>query len=146
MQASIEAVGAGALEKTSMEPKSVWVDSVEVGPRSVVVGGEAERGAGVVVRVRAWLRTLVDWAGCRERCLGKGECEEKCFDGCGICWRRGRVLRIASVALRARRRGMLGAGMVVAWRSRVGSFFSLSLFEWESARSIMGLLLHTIVS
>ena len=54
MQASIEAVGAGALEKTSMVLKSVWVDSVEVGPRSVVVGGEeAERG-------RAWLRALVD--------------------------------------------------------------------------------------
>lgn len=100
-----------------MELKSVWVDSVEVGPRSVVAGGEAERGVGVVVRVRAWLRILVDWGRRGERCFGKGEGDEKCFDGCGNCWGRGRVLRIASVALRARRRGMLGAGMVVAWRS-----------------------------
>ena len=49
-QASMVAVGAGALAKTSMAPKSVWVDSVEAGPRSVVLGGEeAGRGVGAVV-------------------------------------------------------------------------------------------------
>ena len=37
---------------------------------------------------------------------------------------------------------MLGAGMVVAWRSLVGSFFFFfSFFTCESARSMMGLLL-----
>ena len=57
----MEAVGAGALESTFMVLKSVWVDSVEVGPRSLVGGDEeeeAERGLRVVVRVRAWLRLL----------------------------------------------------------------------------------------
>lgn len=38
----MEAVGAGALEKTSRVEKSVWVVSVEGGPRSVVLGGEEE--------------------------------------------------------------------------------------------------------
>ena len=59
-QASIEAVGAGALENTFRASKSVWVDSVEVGPRSVVVGGaEAESEVEFEERVRAWLRRLV---------------------------------------------------------------------------------------
>jgi len=49
----MEAVGAGALVKTSMFLKSVWVDSVEGGPRDVVGGGE-EWGEGEVVRVRWW--------------------------------------------------------------------------------------------
>ena len=77
MQASMEAVGAGALEKTSMAPKSVWVDSVEAGPRSVVVGVEgAESGVRVVERVRAWRRVLVAWGGCGDRGLCRGGCDE----------------------------------------------------------------------
>ncbi len=115
----MEAVGAGALENTSMVLKSVWVDSVEVGPRSVVVGGEeAESGVGVVERVRAWRRRLVVWGGCGEGRLGMGECGEKCLGRCDGCGRRERVDWITSVALRARRRGMLGAVMVVVWGSR----------------------------
>ena len=50
----MEVVGAGALEKTFMLPKSVWVDSVEAGPRSLDLGG-FERGIrwlGDVTRVR----------------------------------------------------------------------------------------------
>ena len=57
MQASIDAVGAGALEKTSIEPKSVCVDSSETGPRSVDLGAEGGGGEwrwAVVVRVRSW--------------------------------------------------------------------------------------------
>lgn len=138
----MEAVGAGALENTSMVLKSVWVDSVEVGPRSVVVGGEeAERRVGVVVRVRACLRMLVDWGGCGERCLRKRVCDEKYFDGCGIGWRGGRVLRIASVVLRARRRGKLGAGMVVNWRSRVDFFFTCESIGLKNGLNNRGLLL-----
>ena len=53
-QASIEAVGAGVLANMSMVPKSVWVVSVEAGPRSVVVGGEeGESGVGFVEKARA---------------------------------------------------------------------------------------------
>lgn len=37
-QASMEVVGAGVLPRTFMIPKSVWVSSVEVGPRFVVRG------------------------------------------------------------------------------------------------------------
>lgn len=63
-QASMEAVGLGALENTSMAPKSVWVDSVEAGPRSVEVGGlEAEGAVGVVERGRVWLGGLGVWRG-----------------------------------------------------------------------------------
>ena len=104
----MEAVGAGVLENTSMVLKSVWVDSVEVGPREVVGGGGEGESRGVVVeRARAWLRMLV----------GEGECGEKCLGGWGGFWRRGRVDRIIAVALRARRRGMLGAAMFAVWRS-----------------------------
>ena len=113
-------MGAGALENTSMALKSVWVVSVEVGPRSVVAGGEeGESGVGVVERVRAWLRALVVGGGCGEWRLGRGGCDEKFLGRCGACWRRGRVDRIVSVALSARRRGTLGAAMVVTGRSRM---------------------------
>ena len=112
----MEAVGAGALENTSMVLKSVWVDSVEVGPRSVVVGGEeAESGVGVVERGRVRLWGLVVRRERGGRLVGWGQYEEKGLGRWGGCWRRGRVGRIASVALRARRRGMLGASMVVVW-------------------------------
>ena len=69
----MEAVGAGVLANTSMVPKSVWVVSVEAGPRSVVWGGaEAESGVRVVERERAWRRRLVRCGGCGEQRLGKG--------------------------------------------------------------------------
>lgn len=114
-QASMEAVGAGALENTSMVLKSVWVGSVEVGPRSVV-GGDEEVGGRrwwVVVRVRAWRRSLMGGSGCGECRLGMRKGDEKCL---GMWWGfgwKGRVDWIASVAWRARRRGMLGACMVI---------------------------------
>lgn len=116
----MEAVGAGALENTSMVLKSVWVGSEEVGPRSVVVGGEeAESGWRVVERVRAEPRTLVVFRGWGERRFDRGECDENLLGRCGGFWRKGRVDWIASVARRARRRGMLGASMAVAWRNRI---------------------------
>ena len=104
-----------------MALKSVWVGSVEAGPRSVVVGGEeAESGVGVAERPRAWLRRLVVWKGCGDRRWSEGECDEKRLGRFGGCWRRGRVDRIASVALSARRRGMLGAAMV--WLGEYADF------------------------
>lgn len=72
-QAVIEAVGGGTWENTSMAPKSVCVVSVEVGPRSVVLGGaEAESEVGVVEMTRAWLRMLDVCKGCCGRGLWKG--------------------------------------------------------------------------
>ncbi len=68
----MEAVGAGVLEKTSMVLKSVWVDSVEAGPRWVVWGREeAERGGAVVVKGRKGRRLVVlgGWG----RRVGRGE-------------------------------------------------------------------------
>lgn len=130
----MEAVGAGALEKTSMALKSVWVDSVEVGPRSVVGGREAERGVRVVERVRVWWRAEVGWGGCVVWWVVGGLGDERRFGRCGG-WRRGRVERIVSVALRARRRGMLGAGIVgflVRW-----SGFSFTL-EYRNSRDVLG--------
>lgn len=56
-----------------MAPKSVCVVSVEVGPRSVVLGGaEAESEVGVVEMTRAWLRMMRVCGGFRERRLWKG--------------------------------------------------------------------------
>lgn len=56
-----------------MAPKSVCVVSVEVGPRSVVLGGaEAESEVGVVEMTRAWLRMLDVCKGCCGRGLWKG--------------------------------------------------------------------------
>ena len=106
----MEAVGAGALENTFKASKSVWGDSVEVGPRSAVLGGaEAESEVRVVERVRVWVRSLAVFRGCGERRLGREECGEKRFGKCGGYWRRGKV----SMALRARRRGTLGPVIVV---------------------------------
>lgn len=76
----MEAVGAGACANTSMALKSVCVDSVEVGPREVVVGGvEAERWAGVVERVRGWLWLWGLREGWGEWRVGGGACEEMCL-------------------------------------------------------------------
>lgn len=65
------AVGAGALEKTSMALKSVWVDSVEVGPRSLVWGtvvGVEERRWWVVERGREVNGKSRGWGGWCGRC------------------------------------------------------------------------------
>lgn len=77
----MEAVGEGALENTSMVLKSVWVGSVEVGPRSVVGGDEeaGERRRRVVVRVRAWLWCLMGGGRCGEGRLERREGDENCL-------------------------------------------------------------------
>lgn len=49
--------------------------------------------------------------------VGWGVCEEMGLARWGGCRQGGRVVRIASVARSARRREMLGARMVVGWRS-----------------------------
>ena len=50
VQASMEVAGAGVLPRMFMAPKSVWVSSLEGGPRSCVVGGfdfeDADGGGG----------------------------------------------------------------------------------------------------
>lgn len=49
-------VGAGVLPRTSKEEKSVWVSSLETGPRLEVVGGLDGGGSGrwlEVVKARA---------------------------------------------------------------------------------------------
>ena len=54
----MEFVGAGAFEKTSMMSKFVWVSSVDLGPRSVELGGPEEGDGllrpGEVVKGRDW--------------------------------------------------------------------------------------------
>ena len=116
-----------------MAPKSVCVVSVEVGPRSLVLGGaEAESGVGVVEMARAWLRRLLVCRVCGERRLGMGQCGAQCKGRMGGYRRRGK----ASVALRARRRGMLGVFMAVPWRSGFVVFFTCEYLRFRMCRSV----------
>lgn len=84
--------------------KSVWVVSVEVGPRSVVLG-KLWAGEGTEEwKARDWWGQEVPrmgWWRCDGWSLGGGECGDGCL-----------AARMYSVDRRARRRAMLGGAIV----------------------------------
>ncbi len=109
-----------ALEKTSMAPKSVCVVSVEMGPRSVVLGRVWADEVGEVWRVRCWC--VRGWWECGWWVCGFGRWAR--------CWRSGWVLVLmVSVARRARRRWGVGVGG--------GMVVGLGL-GWEGMRMVWG--------
>lgn len=96
--------GRTALEKTSIAPKSVWVVSVEMGPRSVVFGRVWTYEGAEEWRARdRWGHGAGEMRGwrCDGWRIGGRECGGDCL-----------AARIYSVDRRARRRGMLG-GVIV---------------------------------
>lgn len=124
-------MGAGAFEKTSILPKSVWVDSSETGPRSVDLGAAEGGGEGrwavdvklrrLVCEVRArWRHVLweIPWLRCDESAFGMDD----------ACRCPGREVRMVSVARRARRSGILGDAMMFQWQ-RIINWYVLVTFR-----------------